>query len=178
MCPACRKAFTVPAPARPRRRCPRCSAIVASDAALCLRCGLSLSDAGAGPRPPGPPVEEAEEPGPVLRFLEWLAALVPGLFRPWILLAVVVLILLASGVMFFALFIIGLGALIEGFLIAGFGLMIYGEAMAVLVYGEMGFLHDILADIDARRLWLWFALVLAPVAAYFLFLRLHAPDGG
>jgi len=173
-CPACGASF--PALAGPPLvlSCPRCSARVERNDKFCSRCGLRMDSAG-GPAPHE--TDGADEPGLLFHLVESLAALIPGLFRPWVLLAIVLLTLLAIGVILFSVFVITLGALIEGFFVAGFGLMIYGQAMALLVYGEMGLLHDILADLDARRVWLWLVLTLAPVAGFLLLLRIRPAPG-
>ena len=183
-CKGCGKEFVIsaahvpaeqPPQAKPATRdCPNCGAVIDAKAILCHGCGLNL-ETGRLPEPEG--AEEwtdADERLPwYLRALEFVGTLLPGLFRPGLLVLSIFLALVGFTVMGFCVFLAMLGALIEACMVGGFGLLIYGQALAMLLQGDTGLLQELLAELDGRRWLLFFFLLFAPFVAMYFIVRAH-----
>jgi len=118
-------------------------------------------------------VVEEEEPSPgwaertILVVGDWF----PGLFRPLVLLAAVLAVLIGLGVMGLALFLLALGAVISAFPVGGMGLIIYAHGVAFLLTGQVALLHDSLADMESKKWTPFILLGLAPMAALMVYLH-------
>jgi LSD1 subclass zinc finger protein len=168
-CAKCKTFFVVPPP--PKHPCPRCQTPLDPAAIICHRCGVNLQ---TGRTPADDAAEEqAENSEGVPRFeparlVEFIEALLPGLFRFGILIRAVFFIL-ASLVAFamcvaFTMF----GLVIEAPFVGGLGLILYAHALAMLITGERGVPHELLAEFNGKQWLLFLALVFGlPLIAYF-----------
>lgn len=173
-CKGCRNVFVIPPPA-PRldvKSCPNCRVELDATAVLCFACGLNLQTGRmpAAPAPvEAPPVEEEERPSLFVRTVECVGEYLPGIFRPWIIVLSGVLTIVALVVMGFCVALALLGTLIEACMVGGLGLIIYGQALAMLLVGETGLLHELLAELDGKRWMLFFLMLFSPfVILYFV----------
>jgi phage FluMu protein Com len=170
------------APPRERAVCPICRASMDTAVSICAMCGFNrrtgktsvkhlhkLEEESAADE------REEEKVAFPLLVLQFLGELLPGLFRPGLLIGAIILSIIAFAILGLALFIIGLGGLISGMAIGGTGLVLYGQALGILLYGEWAFLPECLAECDSRRWLLFLVLLFAPFAAAYLLIRQHLP---
>jgi len=170
-CGACGAVVTMPSAAEPARQCPSCGGYLAQGMVVCLNCGLNL-DTGKRVATTTERAEDAEEPpAPPTRAFLFVANLMPGLFRIKVLLLAVVMALAAFGVLGLGLFFMMLGVWLSAFAIAAGGVVIYGQAVAWLLDGELTLLSNALADFDGPKWWIFFGLLSVPLVVLFLLLR-------
>lgn len=176
-CAKCKTTFTIPSGvARP---CPRCETPLDPAAIICHRCGVNLQ---TGRTPADDAAEERGENSEgaprfePMRLVEFGEAFLPGLFRFGILIraiafAIAGLVALAMCAVF-AYF----GVVVEAPFVGGLGLILYSHAIAMLITGERGMPHELIADFSGRQWLLFLALLLGPpIIAYFA-LRGYLPQ--
>ena len=143
------------------------------DAILCVQCGLNLKTGQRvdydGLEDEAP--EEEEGPSLPLRMLIFVGELLPGMFRPGILLFSIIVGIIGFGVMGLGIVIFELGAMLAGIAISAGGLVAYAQAIGMLLVGEAVFLSEALAEIDSRRWYLFFLILFAPFAVAIFFIR-------
>jgi ribosomal protein S27E len=161
-------------------RCPICGARMDAALSVCAQCGFNRRTGKTSIKHlRGRAVEEAEE-GPekvsfALLVLQFIGELLPGLFRPGLLIGAIILSLVGFAVLGLAMFLIGLGAILSGMSIGGAGLVVYAQALGILLYGQWAFLPECLAECNGRR-WLAFLILLvAPFATVYLLIRPYLP---
>jgi len=170
-CGACKTVFVVPAPGvETTRPCPNCGAVLAADAILCAKCGLNLEMGTASRRYwPEEEVHHQEEAPPsfaikaVLFVGEWL----PGLFRPKVLICSILCAIFGFATMGFCIAMMALGAMFAAFTIGAFGLIVYAQAIAMALTGEIAMLSDALTELNGAKWMLFFVILLAPILGFF-----------
>jgi hypothetical protein len=175
-CKGCGASFVIPpAEALP---CPRCNAPLDPGAVLCHRCGTNLRT-GRSPAEIGPEESAAdlEEPRPsvLVEAVEYIGAYLPGLFRPWLLIRTILWSVAGIAAMGFCVFLVVLGAVIEACMVGGFGLILYAQGLAILIQGEAGLLHEILADMKSGQWLVFLALLFVPFAGFYFVLQHFLP---
>ncbi len=140
------------------RRCWRCGTEYGPDTVICVRCGIDLltgeeihADA-----------DEQERPAAPMRALLFVGELVPGLFRPALLIVSLLTACVGLAVMRFALLFLEWGAVLAVCAIGAGGLIIYAQAIALILNGSFCLLHDALAELDGKRWMLFFLLLSVP----------------
>lgn len=122
-----------------------------------------------------PVVEEDDEPEAVSfgrRALAWTAEYLPGLFRPVVLICALLLgavglaITLMGIIMTFAFFM-----LLEGGMVLIVGTLAYAQAVAWVLWGEMGFLPSLLTDFDEMRWTLWLVGLMTPGVGFIIYAK-------
>ncbi len=159
-------------------RCPICNGAVPAHADICPRCGFNRRTGETSvkhlQRESALEEEEEKKSFPILA-LEFIGGLLPGLFRPGLVVMAVLLSLAGFAVLGLALFVIGLGGVLGGMVIGGAGLIVYGQALGLLLYGEWAMLPECLAECDGKRWMLFFVLLFGPFAILYFLLRPHLP---
>ena len=145
-----------------------------SDAVICLQCGLNRetgeraqTQVQTQPAQETPaPVEEEEDEEEELTTADRVTVVIgewaPGLFKPKVLIASTIVTLIGFALMWLTLYLIQQGTGMVAIMFAGFGLMVYSQALAWLLTGELQLLTDALADFDAYRWVLFLILCLTP----------------
>ncbi|MBI2194834.1 MAG: hypothetical protein HYU36_22870 [Planctomycetes bacterium] len=170
--------------------CPKCGRRYPPGVVICVPCGINLVT-GEELRTQVPDLEKAEERNgeecsesdasgeseeqpqplsPPMRVLECIGSALPGLFRPVVLLAAFVLLVVSAGLMGLGAVVIAFGAILSGISIAAMGLLAYAQAAVCLITGEIWLIHDALAEFESRA-WtlLVFFLALPFIAAFVLY---------
>jgi len=161
-CSACKAVFEVPTPAR-------------SDDEYELERPLeeivaSRPRVPVAPPPPPPDDAEDEEPlSPLLRCVVFVGEYLPGLFRPKTLVLSILCAAVGFAIMGLAMVIALLGGILSAFVIGGFGLICYGQALAMLLHGEAVLLSEALSELNAWKWMLFILLLAAPFGAAFLY---------
>jgi len=157
--------------------CPICGKVGVAESAVCVFCGFNRATGQTAPtfvRRDAEAVEEEKSPLPI-RAVEFFGELLPGLFRPGIVVAATLVAVVGFAVMGLGLFVLGLGAMMEGMFIAGGGLIVYGQALGLLLYGEWGWLPECLAECKGLQWLVFFVLLAAPFAGLYFMLRPYIP---
>lgn len=157
------------------RKCPHCGVSYEAEAVLCVRCGVDLRTG----RHYEQKVELAEEDEPRISPPVWVWLFVrealPGLFRPGVLLLSIAvgalgLVFLAFGVLMSIAFMV----VIAGMMIGGLGLVLYAQAAAWLVDGELNLLPDELTDFNSVQWLIFMILVALPFVGFFVLFKVAA----
>jgi len=175
-CRQCGASFVIAAPeALP---CPRCNAPLDAGAVICHGCGMNLRT-GRSPAEIGPEESAADfdEPRPsaLVIVVEYFGAYLPGLFRPWLLVRAILWSIAGFAAMGFCAFFLILGAVLSACMVGGLGLILYAQGLAILIQGETGLLHELLADMDGRHWLVLLALLFAPFVILYLALNRLVP---
>jgi hypothetical protein len=70
-----------------------------------------------------------------------------------------------------------LGAVLEACMVGGFGLILYGQALAMMLTGESGLLHELLADFSGRQWLVFFVLLFMPFLVLYFLVQPFIPHG-
>jgi hypothetical protein len=109
-------------------------------------------------------------PGPVVQVV---AGWMPGVLFPGVLLASLVCLGVGLPLLFFCGLMLALAPLSAVF-IGALGMVIYAQAVAMLVLGRLDILHELLVEFRSRQ-WSTFAfLVVGPVVHFVIVLALGA----
>jgi len=119
---------------------------------------------------PDRPDEVETELSPGLKILQFIAYWLPGLFRPKVLVFGALCCIAAVVLFGMAMFFMRLGALLVAAPVGGFGLICYGQALAMVLTGEMGFLSSLLAELNSTRWLLFFFALFTPILLLILWL--------
>jgi hypothetical protein len=172
-----------------RRECPTCGAPLAKGDRRCGLCGADLAAKRPSPPPEPPPPEviveaeevEAEEeeafPAPA-RLLMAVAEVVPGLFRPLVLVLSPLAVLLAMGIAWFGMLLLSMGTLISAVMIGSVALIVYAHAAAWLLTARVEFLTESLIELDSRQRFVFFLLVFTPLTAIIAAMHYAAKAAG
>ena len=183
-CPQCHARFEAPSDVAGRKaRCGACKTVFEVPARSESEDGYELvrpfdEVVASRPRvpvapPPRTPAEDAqdEEPiSPLLRCVLFVGEYLPGLFRPKALILSIVCAATGFAILGLAMFIALLGGLLSAFVIGGFGLICYAQALAMLLHGEPALLSEALSELNAWQWLLFIVLLAAPFAGAIAFL--------
>ena len=146
------------------KRCPRCKAACEAGARICVGCGLNLQTGEelrvTVDEPETEPESVERGPNPALQFV---ALWFPGLFRPWLLVCMAVVCVLALGAAAMAAFFFALGAIFVTIMAGAVAFILYGQALGWLLTGEMQILTECLVEFNAGRWLVFFALLVGPM---------------
>jgi len=116
------------------------------------------------PRPAPESSKDEEAHSLPVRCLLFVGYYIPGLFRPKALILSIICTVLGFGILGLAMFIALLGGLLSAFVIGGFGLICYSQALAMLLHGEVVMLSEALSELNAWQWLLFILLLVAPFA--------------
>ncbi|NOY75750.1 MAG: hypothetical protein GXP32_08150 [Kiritimatiellaeota bacterium] len=160
-CPVCSNLF-VPKQGEPAPLpCPDCGNPVEPGARICVSCGYNF-DTG----------KKVEKHIPVYgenfsrprKVLCWVADMVPGLFRPGTLVLFILSVIISLMIFYLGLFVIGMGAMLSGIMIASFSLVVYAHGVGWLMTGEIQMLRGAMVELTGGRWTMFLFLVFAPVS--------------
>ena len=174
-CLGCNTSFVISGsgPEMVVKPCPHCGAELDELAVMCHACGYNFHTGQVPPPPPAPTVFEPpppeEPPSFLFQAVQVVAEYLPGLFRPKILVLSIIVTLVALVFLGFCAFLAALGALIEAGMVGAPGLILYGQAIAMMLAGETGYLQELLPELDGRRWLIFFVLLLSPwISLYYV----------
>jgi hypothetical protein len=176
-CPKCKTRFVIPPSAQ--RPCPRCQTPLDPAAIICHRCGVNLQTgrmpADDAAEEPAENPEEAPQFEP-MRLVDYVEAFLPGLFRLGILIRAIFFAL--AGLVAFAMCVVFayFALVIEAPFVGGLGLILYAHAIAMLITGERGLPHELLAEFNGKQWLLFLALLVGPVIIAYFALRGYLPQ--
>jgi len=155
------------------RECPKCGNEYGVDVVICVPCGVDLRTGHELTTETDP----EKKPAGGMRALLFVGNLAPGLFRPAVLITAILLavggwVAFSFGMAMVAM--VPLGAISLG---AG-GLIIYAQAIAMVLGGGFMLLHDAMVDFDGRQWTLFFVILGTPLAAIFILINLAAQSAG
>ena len=175
-CPSCSNLF-VPTNSEPvPLPCPECGEMVEPDARICVACGFNYDT--------GKKVEEhipvyGEDFSLPRKILCWVADTLPGLFRPLTFALFILSIIVSLSIFFLGLFIISLGAMLSGIMIASFSLVVYAYGVGWMMTGEVQLLRSAMIELTGGRWTAFLVIVFGPVAlGFFLVIWLFSMLGG
>jgi len=157
-CSACGNIFHAPAP----QACPECGQLLDPGVIVCLKCGFNLKT-----KEKMETVIHVDDPTPFwLKFLRFLYDLMPGLFRPLMILSFVACIILSFILVYIGLLVISFGvSILSGIAICSAALLVYAQGITFLLAGEFQLLKEALGDFSERQNWAFMILVFGPCAA-------------
>lgn len=158
--------------------CPGCGQMYNTHIKICVPCEINLETG----EPMGATEQlEAEvevEPSSAKKYgvlaIQFCMAYFPGLLRPGLMIAILLVGLLGlAGVMYGLSMIVDYGIVMSGSAVIGFSMLIFAQAVSWLFMGEFGFLIDGLVEFDAIH-WNLFFLALAGPAVFVFFMMKNA----
>lgn len=164
-----------PDPAGAPSICPECGQHYGPETLFCVSCGIHLLTGERIAR------EGADEPAeePALDPL-WARALglVPGLFSARVLVYSGISLTLALVCAVLCLFFAGIGAIMIAASAGAAGMILYAQAVAMILTGEVQLLSTALADFDGTRWSAFFFAVAVPFSGVLTLILMHAPKAG
>ncbi len=149
--------------------CPKCGLNWPAGTVLCVQCGLNLQTGESIAPPAAAPVEA--EPEPETR-MERFAATVPGLFRTKTLVLALIVFVMAAACFVLCIVLLSMGVVMTAATAGGVGLILYAQAVAWILTGEIQLLVEAMSEFDGPR-WNAFFLALAvPLTLTFVFMGL------
>lgn len=159
-------------------RCPFCGAEYERPFVVCTQCGMNRQTG----RMPEPTIveedDEQEKPSRAMRAVMWAAEYLPGFFRPLVLIAAIVLGIVGLGIVLMGVVLLMMPALVAAFCCMAVGSLAYAQAVAWVLWGELGFLPDQLTDFDEIRWTLWFVGLLTPGVVFVVIAVAYTGTGG
>ncbi|KAF0241040.1 MAG: hypothetical protein FD180_4650 [Planctomycetota bacterium] len=137
-----------------RLHCPQCGASWPAGTVLCVRCGMNLL---TGERTAPPPASPTLEEEPETR-LERFAGRFPGLFRPKTLVLSLIVLAMAACCFVLCIVLLSMGVVMTAATAGGVGLILYAQAVAWILTGEIQLLVEAMTEFDGPR---WNAFILA-----------------
>ena len=147
--------------------CPHCGTVYPSETVICVKCGVDLR---TGEELQTEAETEAGQPTAV-RVLLFLANLVPGIVRPMLLITSLLVAVIGLGIMILGLHIFSMGAVMAAVAILAAGLIVYAQAIAWVLFGRFALLVECLAELDSNQWLVFFFILFAPIAAFFIALN-------
>ena len=157
------------------RRCPGCGVAYGREIVICIPCGIRLEtgerietryesepESEPAAERDGDSAEPEADPAPPPVFVLWLAAWLPGLLHPLTLILSLLAIILAAAVAWLSLLVFSFGAVLAAIAMGAAGLVLYAQAVAWILIGEVRLLHDALMDFDTRRWGLFLLFIGGP----------------
>ena len=174
-CSMCNEMFVAQAERKARRKCPMCGEPLAEEAVMCIACGTHLLTGrqiatrheADEPEPSVKKDEEEAEPTLADRICMGIGLFAPGLFKPGILIVAALLAIVGFAIIVLSIVILKLGAGFAGLMIAGAGLILYAQGVAIILSGEFSMLPDAMLEFDTNR-WCVF-IVLIPIPFVIMF---------
>jgi hypothetical protein len=152
--------------------CPACNVTWPPETVICVKCGLNLR---TGARVWAPPPEPEVEPESAV---ERFATTFPGLFRPRTLIASIVAAGLAIVCEVLCVIMLTWGVFISAVSVGALGLVLYAQAVAWILAGELQLLLNAMVEFDGRRWNAFFIAVVAPVVLVLTFIGLTGKLAG
>jgi hypothetical protein len=154
--------------------CPKCGTDYPSETVICVKCGVDLRTGEALETEADP----VRGPSPGMQVLQFVGDLVPGVFRPGLLITSLLVGCIGLGILWFGSVLFGFGAIFGAVAIMAAGLVVYAQGIAWVLYGRFSFLPECLAEFNGNQ-WMLFVVVLfAPMAAFLVLLNLAAGQAG
>ncbi len=156
--------------------CPSCKEPVTPSAVICLACGFNLKTgetlhtATTAEEPDDDEDDDVEEEVPLTgweRVLETLGAWVPGLFRPKVVVAAVLVAIVGLAVMALGATLFASGMVLAPLLVAVGGAVIFGQGVVWLFDGEICLLHDALTNLEGNQLFVLAICLAIPAITLF-----------
>jgi len=147
---------------------------VPADAVICISCGFNLRTGAPVQTTTDEVEEEAEEeivPTRGHRVLMFMGNWMPGLLRPVVLFLSVISAAVGLGLVALAAFLFSMGTILSAFLVGAAGVVVYGQALALLLGGDICFITNALVDFEGGQWPLFLILLLAPFVALFGYLK-------
>ena len=178
-CSACSEVFVAEAERKSEHKCPMCRKPIAEEAVMCIACGTHLLTGRQvvtrheADEPERPVEEDEEEPEPTLadRICMGIALFAPGLFKPGILIVSALLAIVGLAIISLSIVILRLGAGFAGLMIAGGGLIVYAQGVAMILSGEFSMLPDAMLEFDTNRWCVFIVLIPIPFVIMFALLK-------
>lgn len=150
-------------------RCPFCGAEYQQPFVVCTQCGMDRTT-GRMHEPTVIEEDDEEERGASLwlRSAAWVAEYLPGFFRPLVLIAAIILGIVGLGITLAGVALLMMGVLLSSMAIMAVGSLAYAQALAWVLWGEVGFLPDQLTEFDEMRWTLWFVGLLTPGTVFII----------
>jgi len=154
--------------------CPSCGIPYDAGTLICTRCGIDIrtgrplrTTVGAA----ASDEKEADE-GPVEytaweKFVMAVGAFVPGVFRPKVLIASILMICVAAVAGGFGLMIFSLGAVFAAVAVGATALILYAQAVAWVLIGRFALLQEALTEFDGKAWTIFSICVWGPFVALF-----------
>ena len=155
-CSGCGNLFHAPS----QRCCPNCQNLLDPGTAVCIRCGYNLE---TGERLETQ-IHKVDETPAWLKFLRFMYDLMPGLFRPLMIIAFILCLLLSIILAWLGLVVLGFGIVFSGIAICSASLIVYAQGVAFLLAGEFQILKSALVDFTERQMTAFIVLVFGPCA--------------
>ncbi len=150
------------------RTCPHCGTDYADDTVICVPCGIDLRT-GEELQTEADPVRGPSAPRQTLQFV---GDLMPGLFRPVVLLPAILVACLGLGILVFGWILFASGIAITAVFVMAGGLIVYAHGIAWVLAGGFMLLQDALVDFEGKHWAVFFAFVSLPFIAFFTLLHL------
>lgn len=155
--------------------CPGCGESYGGDSAICVRCGIDLRSGEVLARDAGPG-QEAEERPP---WWAWFPALCPGFFQVKTLVVSLLALVLGAVCVGLCLLFLAMGVMFTAVSAGAVGVILYAQAVAMILTGEIALLNDALAEFDGSRWTAFFFALAIPFTVVIAFLFLHGgPPAG
>ncbi len=171
------------------RTCFKCQTNYTADVVICLTCGVNLQTGmeiqtvhkGSAEPSEEPALAEIEADDVPLtareRVLRFIAAWLPGLLRPSVMIGSLLLCVIGFGLVVLCFVVLAMGAALSAFPIGALGVIAYGQAVAWMMAGDFRLLHDALLDFESRHWTFFFAALFLPFAAGITAMKLLAEQG-
>jgi len=177
-CSRCNEVFV----AKAERKCPMCGKRIDEDTVMCIACGTHLVTGRQvvtrheADQPKPPPEEDEEEAEPTLgdRICMAIGVFAPGLFKPGILIVAALLAIVGFAIIVLSIVILKLGAGFAGLMIAGAGLILYAQGVAIILSGEFSMLPDAMLEFDTNRWCVFIVLIPVPFVIMFALIKRFA----
>ena len=154
--------------------CPHCGTVYPPDTVICVKCGIDLRT--------GDELQTEAEPEPrpsaIMTVLLFLGNLAPGVVRPMLLITSLLVAVIGLGIMVLGMHIFAMGAVFAAVAILASGLVVYAQAVAWVLFGNFAMLPECLAELDGNQWFVFFIIVLAPIAAFLIALHLASGQAG
>lgn len=153
-CSGCRNIFHTPSAAC----CPRCQHLLDPGIVVCMKCGFNIKT--------GEQLETRihihDDTQWWLKFLRFVYDIMPGIFRPLVIISFVMCIILMVVLVWIGLLVMGFGAILSGIAICSVALMVYAQGVAFLLAGEIQALKSALVDFTGRQMYAFVLIVFGP----------------
>ena len=177
-CSMCSEVFVAQAERKAGRKCPICGERIAEETVMCIACGTHLLTGRQvvtrheADEPERPVEEDEEEPEPTLadRICMGIGLFAPGLFKPGILIVAALLAIVGFAIISLSIVILKLGAF-AGLMMAGAGLIVYAQGVAMVLSAEFSMLPDAMLEFDSNRWCVFVVLIPIPFVIMFALLK-------
>ena len=150
------------------RTCPHCGTDYPSETVICIHCGIDLRTGDALETEADP----VRGPSGGTRALQFVGDLMPGLFRPVLLIVALLVGCVGLGIMVFGWIIFTMGAIFPAVAIMAAGLVVYAQAIGWVLTGSFALLTECLTDLEGNQWLLFFIVFFAPFVLVFIALNI------